>query len=147
MSSPPRCCRKERDSETGIEITDETPGGIIGVSGCLQRGLSGRFVFYCIRIPVKRKVLKVFFFQDFAQIGLGIQKLDLRLLEAGTFPASDVSGILTERTEVMRLQIIGRKTVLFQQRTPLKRETDALSQSLIQGAALSEKERAGPARA
>lgn len=101
----------------GIKIAYKIHSSIIGMLCCFSCGQSGCLVFYCIRIPVKRKVLKIFFFQNLCKIGLSIKKFDLCFFEAGAFACVRVACILAAGTEVMRFQIIFRKAVFFQQRT------------------------------
>ena len=51
--------------ERTIEIPDKASGNIISPPGCLSFGQPGGFVLHCIRIVIKRKVFKVFFFENF----------------------------------------------------------------------------------
>ena len=97
--------------------------------------------FYCIRIPVKRKVLKIFFFQNLCKIGLSIKKFDLCFFEAGAFACVRVACILAAGTEVMRFQIIFRKAVFFQQRTALTGQQSYGSFQIFHRAALTAEQR------
>ena len=45
-------------------------------------------------------MVKVLFFKNFFQIGLGIKQFDLRFPETGAFLAADIAGILAKRTGV-----------------------------------------------
>ena len=61
---------------------------------------------------------KIFPFQYLPQIGLVVQKIDLCLSETVTFLAAGITGILTIRADIVRFQIICRKTVFGQKVIP-----------------------------
>ena len=59
------------------------------------------------------KCVKILPFQNFADIRLVVQDLDLHMLEAVAFFSVRVSRILTVRADILELQIVCRISVLF----------------------------------
>ena len=94
-----------------VEIPDKTFCGVICGAGGLLSSQAGSFVFYSIRIPVKRKVVKVFELQNIFQRRLGIEEIHFRFFEAGAFSAVHISGVAAQWTGMRKLQIIGRIAV------------------------------------
>ena len=76
----------------------------LGVSAAGKAAALLQFLFGII---VQRKVFKVLPFQYLPKIGLGIYKVDGSLLKAVALLIADIAGILTVRTLIGRLQIIG----------------------------------------
>ena len=66
------------------------------------------FVIVC-----HRKCVEILPFQNFADIRLVVQDLDLHMLEAVAFFSVRVSRILTVRANILELQIVCRISVLF----------------------------------
>ena len=62
-------------------------------------------------------MFKVLFFENLGEIGLCIEQFDLGFLKTGAFLTVSIPRVLTERTEVMRFEIVLGKTVLFEKRT------------------------------
>lgn len=74
---------------------------------------------HVFRIVVFPEMGKILPFQHLPQVGLVVQQVDLRLPEAVTFLPADITGILTVRADIVRFQIICRKTVFGQKVIPL----------------------------
>ena len=64
-------------------------------------------------IVCHRKCVEILPFQNFADIRLVVQDLDLHVLEAVAFFSVRVSRILTVRANILELQIVCRISVLF----------------------------------
>lgn len=125
----------------GIKIAYKIHSSIIG---CFAVSLAVSPVasfFIVSEYQVKRKVLKIFFFQNLCKIGLSIKKFDLCFFEAGAFACVRVACILAAGTEVMRFQIIFRKAVFFQQRTALTGQQSYGSFQIFHRAALTAEQR------
>ena len=98
------------------EAVYEVPGLVISLMGGVQSGYAALGICELRGVILKRKMLKIFLFQDFPDIGLGIEKIHCRFAEAGAFFSLYIASVLTDGTVIVKLQIISRKSVLHKKR-------------------------------
>ena len=100
------------------EILDEPVGFRQCSLGQTAGRKTGAGIDHVFRIVVFPEMGKILPFQHLPQVGLVVQQVDLRLPETVTFLTADITGILTIRADIVRFQIICRKTVLGQKVIP-----------------------------
>ena len=114
--------RQKGFSDTGISVDKQIASRLMEMvdkvqrlSNCklcmFERGFAGLLIPYFIRIIVKRKGLKVLFFQNLLNILLIVKKIDGCSFETVAFLTVYIASILTERTVKGKFHVVRRISI------------------------------------
>ena len=121
----------------------KSPGLVISVVSSFRGGDPACRVCKIGRIILKGKILEVFLFQDIPDIRLGIKEINGGLSETGAFFPVYIAGIFTDRAVIVKLQIIGGKSVLQEKSLPLPGQSADSRRQIKVFASLDPQDKAG----
>ena len=105
---------KEQIGKPGVELINKAQAGGNRILHHLPGAQTGSGMDQILRIIVKRKGTEIFFLQDPAQTGLGVQQINGGLPEAVAFFSVYVACVPAVRAGILHFQIVGGKTVFRQ---------------------------------